>query len=588
MKSQKKFIKAPINTSLKTRLIIVSMLFLLIPAILVGLSSYAVAKTQLDKQGQDILANNVNATLQLISLKNEDVDAGKLTLEEAQEQVKEYMLGKKQADGTRPISDNMKFGENGYLVAYGTDGFEIAHPSLEGQNVWDVVDKKGDPFVQKIIKVGQQGGGFVYYDWNLPNSEIIKEKISYSKADDHWGWIISASAYMEEFNKGADAILMRLIIALAIASILGMVLIVLFSQQLVKPIILITEGMKGLSKGNLAIERHKIRASGEIKILDEAYNYMVDELRTLVQMINESADLAGNDARKIAELSSSTAKVFNDMASGVEDIANSTSSQAEDTNSTAVNMESLSKKINEITDEIEQMNQIFLQTQDIVSTALVTVDKLVESNQVTKKSSQNASDKVTQIDQSTDNIAMITDVIKDIANQTNLLALNASIEAARAGEHGKGFMVVAEEVRKLSEESNKSVVKIRDMVELIKTQAEETVKEVYSVGQIISDQDVVVQETSDTFKNIYDNVKTALGKVMLVTENIERINQDKNQIIDTVTNLSAISEENASSTEELSASIEEVASTTEEFAANVANLNEVFDILKKQINKFQL
>jgi methyl-accepting chemotaxis protein len=588
MKSQKKFIKAPINTSLKTRLIIVSMLFLLIPAILVGLSSYAVAKTQLDKQGQDILANNVNATLQLISLKNEDVDAGKLTLEEAQEQVKEYMLGKKQADGTRPISDNMKFGENGYLVAYGTDGFEIAHPSLEGQNVWDVVDKKGDPFVQKIIKVGQQGGGFVYYDWNLPNSEIIKEKISYSKADDHWGWIISASAYMEEFNKGADAILMRLIIALAIASILGMVLIVLFSQQLVKPIILITEGMKGLSKGNLAIERHKIRASGEIKILDEAYNYMVDELRTLVQMINESADLAGNDARKIAELSSSTAKVFNDMASGVEDIANSTSSQAEDTNSTAVNMESLSKKINEITDEIEQMNQIFLQTQDIVSTALVTVDKLVESNQVTKKSSQNASDKVTQIDQSTDNIAMITDVIKDIANQTNLLALNASIEAARAGEHGKGFMVVAEEVRKLSEESNKSVVKIRDMVELIKAQAEETVKEVYSVGQIISDQDVVVQETSDTFKNIYDNVKTALGKVMLVTENIERINQDKNQIIDTVTNLSAISEENASSTEELSASIEEVASTTEEFAANVANLNEVFDILKKQINKFQL
>ena len=588
MKSQKKFVKTPTNSSLKTRLIIVSMLFLLIPSILVGLSSYAVAKTQLDKQGQDILVNNVNATLQLISLKNEDVQAGKLSLEEAQEQVKEYMLGKKQADGTRPISDNMKFGDNGYLVAYGADGLELAHPSLEGKNVWDVADKKGDLFVQEIIKVGQQGGGFVYYDWNLPNSEIIKEKISYSKADENWGWIISASAYMEEFNKGADAILMRLIIALAIASVVGIVLIVLFSQQLVKPIILITEGMKGLSKGNLAVERHKIKASGEIKILDEAYNYMIDELRTLVQMINESADLAGNDARKIAELSSSTAKVFNDMASGVEDIANSTSSQAEDTNSTAVNMESLSKKINEITTEIEQMNQIFLQTKDIVSNALVTVDKLVESNQVTKKSSQIASDKVTQIDQSTDNIAMITDVIKDIANQTNLLALNASIEAARAGEHGKGFMVVAEEVRKLSEESNKSVIKIRDMVELIKTQAEETVKEVYSVGQIISDQDVVVQETSDTFKSIYGNVKTALDKVMLVTENIEHINKDKNLIIDTVTNLSAISEENASSTEELSASIEEVASTTEEFAANVANLNEVFDILKKQINKFQL
>ncbi len=588
MKSQKKLIKAQAFSSLKTRLILVSMMFLLIPAVLVGLSSYAVAKTQLDQQGQEILVNHVNSTIQLISLKNEDVEAGKVSLEEAQEQVKEYMLGKKQADGTRPISDNMKFGENGYLVAYGTDGMEIAHPSLEGQNVWDKTDKNDDLFVQKIIKAGQQGGGFVYYNWNLPNSEIIKEKISYSRLDDNWGWVISASAYMEEFNKGADAIVTRLILALAIASVLGMILIVLFSRQLVRPITLITEGMKDLSQGNLAVERHKLKASGEIKILDEAYNYMVDELRTLVQMINESADLAGNDARKISELSSSTAKVFNDMAAGVEDIANSTSSQAEDTNNTATNLESLSNKINEITKEIEQMNQIFLQTQDITANAIVTVDKLVESNQITKKSSELASNKVAEINQSTDNIAMITDVIKDIANQTNLLALNASIEAARAGEHGKGFMVVAEEVRKLSEESNKSVVKIRDMVELIKVQAEETVKEVYCAGQIISEQDTVVQETSDTFRAINDNVKTALEKVNLLTENIEQVHQDKNQIIDIVTNLSAISEENASSTEELSASIEEVASTTEEFAANVANLNEVFEVLKKQINKFQL
>jgi methyl-accepting chemotaxis protein len=577
-----------INTGLRTKLILVSMLFLLIPATLVGLNSYFVAKNQLDLQGEDILVNNVNATLQLINLKNEDVEAGKITLEEAQEQVKEYMLGKKQADGTRPISDNMKFGENGYLVAYGVDGLEIAHPSLEGKNVWDVVDKKGNTFVQDIIKIGQESGGFVYYDWTLPNSEIIEEKISYSKLDEHWGWVISASAYMMEFNKGADAILVRLTISLAIAASIGMVIIILFSQYLVKPIILITEGMKSLSTGNLGMKRDKIKASGEIKVLDETYNYMVDELRTLVEMINETTDLAGENAKKIAVLSNNTSKVFSDMAAGVEDIANSTSSQAEDTNNTATNIDSLSNKITEITVEIEQMNRIFLQTQDIVSNALVTVDKLVESNKFTKKSSDIANDKVMQINLSTDNIASITNVIKGIADQTNLLALNASIEAARAGEHGKGFQVVAEEVRKLSEESNKSVGKIRDMVELIKEQTQETVKEVYFVGQTITKQDAVVTETSNTFKNIFENIKITLDKVVIISKNIEKINEDKNLIIDNITNLSAISEENASSTQEISASIEEVASTTEEFANNVANLNEVFEILKKQINKFQL
>ncbi|MDF2843043.1 MAG: mcpC1 [Herbinix sp.] len=576
------------STGLKTKLILFSMLFLLIPSTFIGISSYLVAKNQLDVQGENMLINNVNATLQLISLKNEDVEAGKLTLEEAQEQVKEYMLGKKQADGTRPVSDNMKFGENGYLVAYGADGLEIAHPSIEGQNVWDLVDKKGNNFVQNIIKKGQEGGGFVYYDWTLPNSEVVKEKISYSKVDENWGWIISASAYMMEFNEGADAILIRLAISLAIAAAIGIAITIPYSRYLVKPILLITEGMKNLSNGNLGVERHKIKASGEIKVLDETYNYMVDELRTLVEMINETADIAGGNAKKIAVLSDNTARVFADMASGVQDIANSTSSQAEDTNSTATNVESLSKQISEITVEIEQMNHLFLQTQEIVTNALTTIDKLVESNKVTLKSSENANNKVIEINQSTDRIVTITDVIKGIAAQTNLLALNASIEAARAGEHGKGFQVVAEEVRKLSVESNKSVVKIRDMVDLIKTQAQETVEEVYSVGQTISNQDAIVTETSDTFKNIFENVKIALDKVVNVTNNIERINQDKNQIIDNITNLSAISEENASSTEEISASIEEVASSTEEFSNSVANLNEAFEILKKQINKFQL
>lgn len=580
--------KSLINFGLKTKLILFSMLFLLLPSIIIGLNSYVVAKDQLDNQGENILVNYVNSTMQLISLKSEDVKSGKITLEEAQEQVKEYMLGKKQADGTRPISDNMKFGKNGYLFVYGTDGLEIAHPSLEGQNVWDYEDQNGYKFVQAIIEKASSGGGFVYYDWTLPNSELVKEKIAYSRLDENWGWVIIASAYMMEFNQGADAILMRLIISLLVASVIGIAIIFVFAQNLVRPIVLITEGMKNLSQGNLSINRHKIKADGEIRVLDETYNYMVEELRTLVEMINETADIAGENAKKISILSDSTSKVFHDMAAGIEDIAGSTSSQAEDTNRTAVSAENLNNQINEITAEIEQMNKIFIQTQDVVSNALITVQRLVESNKTTKTSSDIANNKVMEINESTNNIVMITNVIQGIAEQTNLLALNASIEAARAGEQGRGFSVVAEEVRKLSEESNKSVSEIRTLIQLIKSQTEATVKEVHSVGETIEIQDTIVSETSDTFKHIYENVELVLNKLGSVTSNVNNMNKNKNTIMDNIANLSAISEENASSTQELSASIEEVASSTEDFANNVANLNEAFIVLKNQINKFQL
>lgn len=582
LKSRKNF------GGLKLKLILMSMLFLILPALFVGVRSYKVALDQLDLQGEETLINSVNATLQLIKIKQEEVKAGITPLEEAQEQVKEYMLGKKRENGTRPVHDYMLIGKSGYLVAYGTDGLEIAHPTIEGKNVWNEEDKDGNKFVQEIINVGINGGGFVKYDWVLPNSETIAEKISYSKQDRNWGWVISASAYSHEFNDGANKILTQLQISLTFSILIGIIIIIIISNQIVKPIKMITQGMKDLSEGKLELKQHKLRTSGEIKILDSTYRFMVNEIRNLVTTINETAELAGNNTSTIVELSNNTAKTISEMAVGVEAIATSTSSQASDTQSTAINIDNLGDQINSVSNDMKQMNEIFLETKTIVNNAMSSIENLVDSNKRNKIAGDSANDKVNEIDNLTDNISIITNVIEGIANQTNLLALNATIEAARAGEHGKGFQVVASEIRKLSEESNKSVGKIRDFIDTIKKQTQATVKEMNLVGQTITEQDAAVGETATTFHNIYNNVNFVLDKVLNISQNIETITDNKNNIIDNVANLSAISEENASTTEEISASIEEVAAMTEEFAQNATDLNEVFKTLQNQINKFQL
>lgn len=576
-------------TGLQSKLILMSLIFLLVPALTIGYISYDIARQQLDKQGQETLINSVNATLQLIKIKQEEIDTGMISLEQAQEQVKEYMLGKKKADGTRPVHDYMQIGKYGYLVAYSTEGLEIAHPTLEGQNVYELVDKKNNKFVQDIIKVGINGGGFVTYYFNKPNSDhVVEEKISYSKQDRNWGWIISASTYMSDFNKGVNIIVNRLIITQITSIILGLITIILFSKQLVKPIKLITQGMQSLSEGKLTLKDDQIKTSGEIKILNDTYRFMVNEIRTLVSMINQTADVASNNSNKIAELSRNTSKTISEIAIGVEDIASSTSSQAGDTQVTAQSIEHLGDKINYITHDIRQMNQIFTTTKENVNQAMLTIEKLVDSNKRSKVAGESANTKVNEIDQLTDNITMITNVIEGIANQTNLLALNATIEAARAGEHGKGFQVVASEVRKLSEESNKSVSKIRSFIDTIKKQTLDTVNEMNLVNQTFIQQDTAVEETAITFQTIFDNINDVLDKVNSVSHNIENITEQKNIIIDSVSNLSAISEENASTTEEISASIEEVAAMTEEFALNASDLKEVIVQLQSQINKFEL
>lgn len=172
--------------SIGSKLIAVTTILLVIPLLIAGIFSYQIAKSELDKKGQVILKNGVKQALAVIDLKQEEVENGYLTLEEAQEQVKTYLIGEMGSDGKRTITNNLELGEHGYFIVYDETGNEVAHPTLEGKNVWDTKDlgSNGYLFVQDQIKVAQNGGGFVYYTWNLPNSERLGPKITYQEKED--------------------------------------------------------------------------------------------------------------------------------------------------------------------------------------------------------------------------------------------------------------------------------------------------------------------------------------------------------------------------------------------------------------------
>ena len=129
------------TSSIKVKILVVSILVLLISNVCIGLFGYDISKRELNEKGEVILKNAVESAIQMIDIAQKGVEEGLYTLPEAQEMIKEKLLGKMSAEGTRPIDSPLDMGENGYFVVYSQEGVEIAHPSLEGQNVWDIKDK---------------------------------------------------------------------------------------------------------------------------------------------------------------------------------------------------------------------------------------------------------------------------------------------------------------------------------------------------------------------------------------------------------------------------------------------------------------
>jgi methyl-accepting chemotaxis protein len=527
------------------KLIALCLLLLLIPSLIIGTVAYQQAKNSLDRSGEIQLKNDVRFVIAMIDALDKQVKEGSITLEEAQEMVKQQILGVKDAEGKRPINKKFDLGENGFIFVYSQDGTILAHPNNEGKKMWDAKSPDGKLISQELVKTALNGGGFTSYDWALPNDpNTVASKINYSEVDPNWGWVICAGSYMSDFNKGADAIFSTLIITLIAALIIGFVVIYIFSGSITKPMQTIAKHVGRIANGDLR-EKISIRSKDEVGQLAGSVNDMVDRFSGLIGGIVQTSQ---NVAAASQQISAST-----------EEIASGSTHQANASQTISELFKELSVAINSVARSAEEAAELSNHT---TKTALEGGNVVSQSIEGMKQ----VSVKMTRLEEDSNKIGEIIEVIDDIAEQTNLLALNAAIEAARAGEQGRGFAVVADEVRKLAERSGEAT---KQITLIIKGMQNNTKQSVDSVADGVEKS----VETGKAFEHIIRMVNDSALKVTEIAAASEQQSSQADEVMQSVDSIAATSEQAA-------AAAEETASTSQSLAQSAEDLNRSVSVFK--------
>ena len=393
-------------------------------------------------------------------------------------------------------------------------------------------------------------------------------------------YVESSSAY-----RGVVA-LMAGILLVGITLSVGVLLYMI--RNVSKPLSKMTASAVTIASGDLTVEPILVKSKDEIGALASAFNDMTKGLREVIDHVVKGAGTIAASSEELFASSEQSASASEEVAKTITDIAKGASEQAQDTELANTSVKEVGVLLQENSTNIKEVLRHAEDIERRKEEGYRILKSLVEQSAINEKATGQVHQIIRQNNDSAEKIEHASGMIQNIADQTNLLALNAAIEAARAGEAGRGFSVVAEEIRKLAEQSNSFTKEIKDIIIELKDNSSSAVQTTEEMIHLVKDQVKSVDETEEKFRliaNAITETKNSMEKLLLSSEALDT---NKDEIQGLMDNLSAIAEENAAGAEGASASIEEQTATVEEIANSTEGLAKVSMELLALVERFKI
>lgn len=364
--------------------------------------------------------------------------------------------------------------------------------------------------------------------------------------------------------------------------------IILIARKIERPIENIVGTINTLSDGSLG---EKFSASSnirEIDVLIQAAHKLRNSLNTIITNVHENVNSLDYNMNDVANGVETCNHASEGIVCAVEELAKGTVSMADSVQNCTESMYTIGDEISNIANLATNANNNAQEAKDVSNDAKTQLNQLISANSQTISVSKNVVEGIHEASEAAKVIQTAAEAITNIASETNLLSLNASIEAARAGEAGAGFAVVAASIQQLANQSDETARHIQEIITNILDISDNNVYLATNIKDAVDNEGHVLANVSNSFDVVNMKLRDTADAVSSIYDKSVKLDSTKDQVIDEISNLSAISEENAASCEETNASMEELKANVENIHQQAIDTKDVSTQLNEAVAYFKI